>query len=86
MGRHEVSQSDTLQTPCEQRFPSRVAVDKSITDHEAEAGTVEAATPQSTMPQTGINDTIRLWIYGLCISLLGLGTILCIINKARKED
>jgi hypothetical protein len=82
----EAAQTEILESDVPVDEMQTVDTTETTESIEAEAGTVEAATPQSTMPQTGINDTIRLWIYGLCISLLGLGTMLCIINKARKED
>lgn len=51
---------------------------------EAAAGIVDASVPQSAMPQTGVNDSIQLWIFCLCASILGLGTMFCVIKKAKR--
>ena len=60
-------------------------VEAEAAEEEDSAEIVENAIPQSTMPQTGINDTINLWIFGLCLSLLGLVTMLCVISQAKKR-
>ena len=46
----------------------------------------EEEIPLAMMPQTGLSDnTLRMWIYGLCVSLFGLGG-LCVVLMKRKED
>jgi len=43
-------------------------------------------TPLSIMPQTNVADNmIKVWMYGLCCSVLGLGILLLIIKRASKK-
>ena len=53
---------------------------------EPEGFTVpEILTPLSIMPQTNVEDSmIKVWMYGLCCSVMGLG-ILCLIIKRAKR-
>ena len=46
----------------------------------------EEAVPRSVMPQTGVEDTVHLWIIELCLCLLGVGTLLCIISRVKRKQ
>ena len=47
---------------------------------------LDEPTPMSEMPQTGINDSLTTWIFALCLSLLGAGTLSAVVKKASKKE
>ena len=46
----------------------------------------DEAPPLSGMPQTGIEDTLTLWILALCIALLAAGTLSVAVVRTNKKN
>jgi len=43
--------------------------------------------PMSNMPKTGLSDaTLRIWIYGLAFSAVGLGILVLVISSRKKSQ
>jgi len=37
--------------------------------------------PLSQLPRTGVDDMVKIWFYGMCVSMLALGGVLRLINR-----
>jgi len=62
-------------------------IPRDTTDEPADFVVPEMLTPLSIMPQTNVADNmIKVWMYGLCCSMLGLGVLFFIIKRAGKKS
>ena len=61
-------------------------IETPLGEFEPEEEIEEVAPPLSDMPQTGIEDTIGMWIFALCIAVLGAGALTVVVTRMNKKE